>query len=614
MRRSIIFTTLFVLLFSAYNAFAADIWVSTKGNDNNDGSRGNPKLTIQSAIRQAREMRRLNAPGIERGINIIIEGGTYDLYEPLYVRPEDSGTKHSPTVFKSAKGEKVTLSGGIDVINWKKSGNMWVADAPDFNGRPVEFRQMWVNGQKAVRARDVDDFEKMYRIVGNDPQSQILWVPSKAVKSILNAPYAEMVLHEMWCIANLRIKSIDVQGDSAAVRFHNPESKIQFEHPWPSPMTTPGRESAFYLTNAKELLDKPGEWFHDIKTGKIYYYPLAGEVINKTKVTIPVVETLLKVEGTLDRRVENVIFRDIDFNYTTWMRPSHKGHVPLQAGMYLREAYRLNPQMERPDNNHKLDNQDWLGRPAAAVLLSGTSNVNFEGCSFEHIASTALDYEWGNQGGTVKGCLFRDVGGNGLVVGSFSPAAHETHLPYNPTDQRELCSGQTISNNLFVDITNEDWGCVAICAGYVDNINIEHNEIREVSYTGISLGWGWNRTVVSMKNNRVFANNISRYAKHMYDVAGVYTLGAQPGSVISENYVHDIYTPSYVHDPEHWFYLYTDEGSSYIEVKDNWCAAEKFLQNANGPGNLWENNGPMVDEEIKNRAGLQSQFKYLLEK
>lgn len=614
MRRSVIFTFLFVMLLTSYNGVASEVWVSTTGNDSNDGSKNHPKLTIQSAIRQVREMRRLKVDGIERGINIIIKGGTYNLYEPLYIRPEDSGTKYSPTTITNAKDDEVIISGGIDVTNWKKSGGLWVADVPDFNGIPINFRQMWVDGRKAVRARDVVDFEKMHRIVGNDPINEILWVPSKAVKPILNAPYPEMVLHEMWCIANLRIKSIELHGDSAAVRFHNPESKIQFEHPWPSPMTEPGRESPFYLTNAKELLDQPGEWFHDIKTNKVYYYPLPSEDMRSVKVTIPVIETLVEVEGTLDRPVKNIVFKNINFNYTTWMRPSEKGHVPLQAGMYLKEAYRLTPQMERPDGNHKLDNQDWLGRSAAAVVLSGTKDINFEGCSFEHLASSALDYEWGNKGGTVKGCLFRDIGGNGLVVGSFSPGAHETHYPYNPTDSRELCSGQTISNNLFTDITNEDWGCVSICAGYVDNINIEHNDISETSYTGISLGWGWTRTMVSMKNNRVFANNISRYGKHMYDVAGIYTLGAQPGSVISENYVHDIYTPSYVHDPEHWFYLYTDEGSSYIEVKDNWCESEKFLQNANGPGNNWINNGPMVDESIKERAGLQSQFKYLFKK
>jgi hypothetical protein len=195
------------------------------------------------------------------------------------------------------------------------------------------------------------------------------------------------------------------------------------------------------------------------------------------------------------------------------------------------------------------------------------------------------------------------------VAGSFSPAAWETHQPYRPYDRRVVCDGQTVKNSLFTDVTNEDWGCVAICAGYVSNINIEHNEICEVSYTGISLGWGWTQSVNCMYNNTVHANLIYHYAKHMYDTAGIYTLGAQPKTFVTENVVHSIYSPGYAHDPHHWFYLYTDEGSSFITVKDNWTEGEKFLKNANGPGNVWENNGPMVNDSIKLRAGRPEEWK-----
>jgi len=579
------------------------IYVSPSGNDKNDGSDSAPKATLSAALRQARELRRQNAAGVENGIQILMKGGTYAQYESVFIRPEDSGAAQSPTIICGAANENVVLSGGVKIVNWKKFGKYWVADVPDFNGRPFDFRQLWVNGRKAVRARDVVDFEKMYRIRSNDAANEILWVPTAAVKSILKAPYAEMVLHEMWCVANLRIKSIEVHGDSAAVRFHNPESRLQFEHPWPRPMIGKGVNSPFYLTNAIELLDQPGEWFHDIKTHKLYYYPLASENPNRVEIIAPAVETLVQVEGTPDRQVENVIFKNISFNYSTWMRPSEKGHVPLQAGMYLTEAYKVSPQIIRTDNNHKLDNQGWLGRPAAAVTVTGANNIDFENCRFEYLGYSGLDYISGARGGKVEGCTFRDIVGNGLVVGSFSPTSLETHLPYDPADKREVCSGQQIKNNLFTDVTNEDWGCVAICAGYVSNINIEHNEISEVSYTGINLGWGWNQTVNCMRNNRVHANNIHHYAKHMYDVAGIYTLGSQPKTVISENYIHDIYKPGYVHDPTWWFYLYTDEGSSFITLKDNRTDGDKFLKNANGPGNTWENNGAMVNDSIKNNAG-----------
>ena len=598
---------------------AGEIWISPKGSDFNDGTRQSPKATLTSALRQAREWRRTEDNRIQGGITIYMEGGTYAFHEPVFIRPEDSGTKESPTIIRSVGDEKVILSGGISINGWKKQGKVWVADVPAFNGRPLDFRQLWVNGKKAVRARDVEDFEKMNRICSVDEKNEILYVPAVSIRRLidnkgnLKAKYAEMVLHQMWCVANLRIRSVEVQGDSAAIRFHQPESRIQFEHPWPRPMvTTDGHNSAFYLTNARELQDVPGEWYHDIDARKVYYYPREGEKMQEAEVIVPAVETLVRVEGTLDRPVCHIRFEKITFSYTTWMRPSEKGHVPLQAGMYLTDGYRIDPKMQRNYLNHPLDNQGWLGRPAAAVRVVAARQIDFERCRFEHLGSTGLDYEEAVQGGVVRGCLFRDIAGNGLLVGSFSPAAHETHLPYDPADRREVCTQQHINNCYFTEIGNEDWGCLAIAAGYVGDVNIEHNEISEVPYSGISLGWGWTQTVNCMRNNRVHANLIHHYAKHMYDVAGIYTLGSQPKSYVTENCVHSIYKPGYVHDPNHWFYLYTDEGSSFITVRDNWTEGEKYLQNANGPGNVWENNGPKVDNDVRERAGLEAGYKDLL--
>ena len=613
-----LFVTAICILCSHW-LLAGEIWISPKGSDFNDGTRQSPKATLTSALRQAREWRRTEDNRIQGGITIYMEGGMYAFYEPAFIRPEDSGTKESPTVIRSVGDEKVILSGGISINGWKKQGKVWVADVPVFNGRPLDFRQLWVNGKKAVRARDVEDFEKMNRICSVDEKNEMLYVPVVSIRRLidnkgnLKAKYAEMVLHQMWCVANLRIRSVEVQGDSAAIRFHQPESRIQFEHPWPRPMvTTDGHNSAFYLTNARELQDVPGEWYHDIDARKVYYYPREGEKMQEAEVIVPAVETLVRVEGTLDRPVCHIRFEKITFSYTTWMRPSEKGHVPLQAGMYLTDGYRIDPKMQRNYLNHPLDNQGWLGRPAAAVRVVAAKQIDFERCRFEHLGSTGLDYEEAVQGGVVRGCLFRDIAGNGLLVGSFSPAAHETHLPYDPADRREVCTQQQINNCYFTEIGNEDWGCLAIAAGYVGDVNIEHNEISEVPYSGISLGWGWTQTVNCMRNNRVHANLIHHYAKHMYDVAGIYTLGSQPKSYVTENCVHSIYKPGYVHDPNHWFYLYTDEGSSFITVRDNWTEGEKYLQNANGPGNVWENNGPKVDSVIRERAGVEAAYKDLL--
>lgn len=575
--------TAWVAVMAAAPAFATDITVKPG------------PYAIEKALQQAREDRRLN--GAE-DVCIRLQAGTYRLNQTIMVRPEDSGIRIV------ADGNAV-VSGGVKITGWKKQGGMYVADVPEFNGRPLEFRQLWVNGRKADRARDVADFEKMYRIRNIDKKNEILYVPAAAVKKILGERHAEMVIHEMWCVANLRIKGIKVQGDSAAVTFHQPESHIHFMHPWPSPMVTKdGHNSAFYLTNAKSLLDTPGEWYLDAKEQKVYYIPRKGEDMAKADVEVPAVETLMKIEGTPDAPVKGITIEGVTFSYATWMRPSISGHAPLQAGMFMTEAYKVRPKIIRPNGDHKLDNQGWVGRPAAAVSVRCAEDINFKGCTIEHCASTGIDFFEYTKGGSISRSTIRDVGGNGILAGSFGPEAHEAHLPYNPTDSRIICTGLTIENNLITDVTNEDWGCVGIGAGYVRGIRILHNEISEVSYSGISMGWGWNQQPCAMADNRVKGNLIHHYAKHMYDTAGIYTLGAQPHSFVEENVVRDIYSPGYAHDPNHWFYLYTDEGSSCIMVRNNWTPTEKYLKNANGPCNIWENNGPAVSDSIKANAGI----------
>ena len=575
--------TAWVAVMAAAPAFATDIMVKPG------------PYAIEKALQQAREDRRLN--GAE-DVCIRLQAGTYRLNQTITVRPEDSGIRIV------ADGNAV-VSGGVKITGWKKQGGMYVADVPEFNGRPLEFRQLWVNGRKADRARDVADFEKMYRIRNIDKKNEILYVPAAAVKKILGERHAEMVIHEMWCVANLRIKGIKVQGDSAAVTFHQPESHIHFMHPWPSPMVTKdGHNSAFYLTNAKSLLDTPGEWYLDAKEQKVYYIPRKGEDMAKADVEAPAVETLMKIEGTPDAPVKGITIEGVTFSYATWMRPSISGHAPLQTGMFMTEAYKVRPKIIRPNGDHKLDNQGWVGRPAAAVNVRCSEDINFKGCTIEHCASTGIDFFEYTKGGSISRSTIRDVGGNGILAGSFGPEAHEAHLPYNPTDSRIICTGLTIENNLITDVTNEDWGCVGIGAGYVRGIRILHNEISEVSYSGISMGWGWNQQPCAMADNRVKGNLIHHYAKHMYDTAGIYTLGAQPHSFVEENVVRDIYSPGYAHDPNHWFYLYTDEGSSCIMVRNNWTPTEKYLKNANGPCNIWENNGPAVSDSIKANAGI----------
>ncbi len=600
-----------VLLLIARVSFGADIWVAPSGNDSNPGTRDSPLATVAAALRKARELRRLADPSTQNGVHIILKGGEYFLSEPLFLRPEDSGTPESPTIIEAASGEEPTLSGGMPVTGWHRIARQVPGLPVAAAGKILEtdislpFRELWVNGKKAVRAREVEEDDSMNRILAVDRSAHAIYIP--ATHTLPEHPgHMEMIIHQMWAIAILRVKTINRVGDRYKLTFHEPESQLEFEHPWPAPVLDSAHKlngsSAYYLTNALEFLDHPGEWYEDVQKGKLYYWPRPGEDLTTAQVRAPALTNLAIVQGTIDRPVSYVQWQGIRFSYSTWLRPSEQGHVPLQAGLFLLDAYKL--KIPGTPDKKGLENQAWIGRPSAAVEVSYANHVSFLHCSFTHLASTGLDYIRGTYQDTITRCRFQDIGGTGLQLGVYSDPGFETHLPYAPTDGREVCHDEWITDNLVTDCTNEDWGCVGISAGYVHDVHIEHNEVSEVAYSGICVGWGWTKTVSCMRNNRIVGNYVHHYAKHMFDVGGIYTLSAQPGDLIFANRIDSIYHPPYAHDPHHWFYFYFDEGSSYITIKDNWCPEEKFMRNSNGPGNTWENNGPAVADSIKRSAGI----------
>lgn len=143
----------------------------------------------------------------------------------------------------------------------------------------------------------------------------------------------EMFIVQWWAIANLRIKNIEIQKDSARLSFEQPESRIQSEHPWPAPWISKNNgNSAFYLNNGISMLNEAGEWYLDRKKAKIYYIPRAGENMASAKVTIPVLENLVEIKGTIDSPVSYFKFKGISFQYSNWLRPSRQRTRSITGG------------------------------------------------------------------------------------------------------------------------------------------------------------------------------------------------------------------------------------------------------------------------------------------
>ena len=610
------FTYLSFIIFLGWfpSLFAGEIYVSLQGNDKNPGTKEAPFNTLNRAIKQAREWRRLNRPEVAGGIYIRLEEGVYAQRNSLFLRPEDSGTPDSPTVICAVDGAHPVISGGVAVTGWKRGCNhpaipeklkqkIWSVEAPLIGNRRVETRQMWVNGHKVQRAAQFPD-GGLERMIDFNPEEQTITIPvSQSVnpKRLQNAGQLEMIVHQRWAIAILRVKSIDVKDGQAVVRFHEPENHLEFAHPWPQPIIGGEKgNSSFCLTNALELLDQPGEWFQEYPSGTIYYYPQASENMETAEVIIPTLETLVTIDGTLSRPVKHIQFNGITFEHTSWMRPSYQGHVTLQGGFPLLDAYKL--QEPGLPEKAELENQAWITRPETAIRVRGAEHIDFKHCTFRHLSSTGLDYEWAVTASSVEDCQFTDIGGTALLVGAFPDGGLETHIPFIPADVRELCSHITIRNNFISNVTNEDWGCVGIGAGYVRNMDISHNEVCHLNYSGICVGWGWTSLESGMCNNRIEANYVHHFARRLYDAGGLYTLSNQPGSVMRNNRIEHLIEAPYATN-DRAFYIYLDEATDGYTMENNWCPAERFDSNRPGKKNVWKNNGPQVADSIKYKAG-----------
>lgn len=586
-----LFITAIISLCCHLTAPAGNIFVSaTNGNDKASGSKEAPLKTLGQALRQAREWRRLGSSNAEGGINIIMSGGVYRLYKPLFIRPEDSGTANSPTIIRSADGERAVISGGIEVKGWRKGCDdprlpaevrsmVWVADAPMDGNRIVETRQLWADGHKAMRASQFA-YGVMERMKAFNTDDESITIPTPKT-DLSRARQLEMTVHQRWAIAILRVKEMKNLGNGLTkVWFHQPESQIEFAHPWPQPVIDGDRgSSSFCLTNAAELLDEPGEWFQDYPSGRIYYYPEDGKDPNRMDITVPLLETLMNIGGTRERHVSNIRFENIAFEHSAWRRPLHEGHVTLQGGFRFIDGYKL----AEPGLPHKaeLENQAWIARPEAAVTAQFADSIGFSSCTFSHIGATAVDLAYAVSSSDISSCVFTDIGGTAIMAGWFGEQGFETHIPYKPAIDSDMCNRLTIERNTITDAANEDWGCGAVSAGYVRDTDISGNTISHVNYSGICVGWGWTAHESGMRNNRITDNSISDYARQLYDVGGIYVMSNQPGSVISRNTISMPYPAPYATN-DRAFCIYFDEATDGYTVSNNKMPEESYGYNKPG--------------------------------
>lgn len=478
-------------------------------------------------------------------VTVWLHGGTYVIDDTVEFDARDSGTAENPVVYKAVPGETPVISGGKKLTGWQPDGNViWKAPTGG-----MAFRQIYVNGKKATRSRWPNEGEYLKLIDWNEPE-QTINLKQGDIRDWENFDEVEIYLQMLWSISVMRLDSYEDQGDRSVLTVKNPERDLVFKRLWPKKIAN----QAFHYENAREFIDQPGEWSINRKKGEVYYYPRPGENMETAEVIVPQVETLLAVKGTLDRPVEYLSVEGVTFLHSTWLLPNERGYLNIQAGQYS-----LEPTVE---------NVQYAGRPPAAVEAECAHHCVFKRNVFKKLGAVGLDLHFGTRECEVAGNVFYDIAGSGISHAKLSDPEVEIHEPYNPEDKRELCVNDRIHNNYVENIGYEYGGAIGILSGWPVALTLHHNELHNLAYSGISVGWGWTHEPNAMRDNRILWNHIDRPMTLYGDGGGIYTLSEMPGSLIASNFVSNVESSEWVVGAKSKCY-FLDEGSGGITMQHN---------------------------------------------
>ena len=507
-----------------------DSWSGKLPTPNSERTDG-PFATLERARDVIREMKEVQGGKINQPVIIYVRGGDYFLSEPLTFTPEDSGSEDCPIIYSSYPGDKAVISGGRKIEGWKKvtveGKELYAAEIPEVRDGRWFFRELWVNGQRRKRARHPN---KGYLSIAEVPEvsPQTQWHEGQTsfrfhegeLKDWKNANNAEVVAMTRWVESRLPIATLN---ESERLVTFGKRSVFRLESGDP-----------YYVENALELLDEPGEWYLDGKSGTLYYMPLPDENMDEAKVIAPVLAQIIRLEGSPEEGqfVENLKFRKLTFAHTEWSLPDDRSGFSQAA----------------------------IGVPGA-IYGEGVRNCAIEKCTLKHLGNYGIELSRGCQFNRVERCEIFDIGAGGIKIGETTIRDKEAEQTHNIT----------VSNCYIHDGGLIFHSAIGVWIGQSYNNLISHNHIHDFYYSGFSVGWTWGYGPALARGNIVEYNHVHHIGVRsngdgpiLSDMAGIYTLGNQPGTVVMSNIFHDIGGFRY----GGWG-IYFDEGSTHIVAENN---------------------------------------------
>ena len=528
-----------------------DVWSGRQARPNAHQSDG-PLATLTGA-RNA--IRRLKMQGpLAEPVQVMVAAGVYPLRETLVFEPQDSGTATTPIAYRAADGARPVLSGGRAITGFQRGeGALWVADIPDAVGGKWQFRQLFVNGRRARRARTPNEgYLHVEGLVEKpDPKKPETWEqPVDRFRFKAGDLHAwkdlndvEIVVFHSWNTSRERIAAVD-EKDRVVRLAGMPVSRLMAWDP----------QQRYYVENTRDALDSPGEWYLDRQSGKLYYWPLAGEDMTEAEVVAPVLQELVRFDGKPDNGafVDYIHLEGLAFQHADWTLPA-AGYGDPQAAVTV----------------------------PAVVWASGARHCTIERCEIAHVGTYGVWLSRGCKENRIVQNHIHDLGAGGVRVGESYRA---------PSDVAES-SGNLVSSNYLHDGGHVYAGAVGLWVAQSSENTISHNEIHSFDYSGMSIGWNWDYTPNRTHHNRIEYNHIHHVVRGVLsDAGGIYTLGPQPGTVIRNNLLHDIFP--YLGNPAMAWGIYFDAGSSQMLVENNivYHTLTGGIMGTAAPGNVVRNN------------------------
>jgi hypothetical protein len=508
------------LLFIVISLFLAagcnqesEYYVSPSGNDSYPGTREKPFATIQKATEAVRSVLQSKQ---HADITVYLDGGVYHVEEPIIFKPEDSGRDGIQVIYKAMPGEKPVFSGGVQINNWEQSERgLWVAKVPAIKDKPWIFRELFIDGDRAQRARHPDQGYLRVAKVGEDNRTNFFYREGDFPLPE-NSREVELVLLHDWSITRINLEEIDDRNNWITAIDSIGAKSLDFftignwePHP------------RYFLENSLAFLNQAFEWYLDSETELLYLMLPEGVNPRDLEIITPYAGNLLSLEGSEENHLRNITFDGITFSHCAYSLPV-TGYAGIQACHF----------------DPREGGTTWNTVPSA-IEATWTDNCSFNNCTLIHLGGSGLRIGTGSNNCTVYNCLLSDISGNGIMIGEGRDRQIDGS-PWWKSESQQVASGNRVENCIISETGKQFFGAVGIWSGITAQTLIKNNQISDLPYTGISVGWHWSTEPTPCREVRIEGNHIHHILKILSDGGGIYVLGLQPGGKITGNHIHHV--------------------------------------------------------------------------